>query len=228
MTPPRAGNTPEGYAAVKQRYQGEVAAEYEERRFRGPLGRLKNWRDQQIVWRAVQYAGGVRRVLDVPCGTGRCLRSLAPRLPFLVGADLSRDMMEISQRHHGDLGPLQGRVEYVQCDAERLPYRDASFDLVLTGRFMHHLPSEIRVQILREFARVSRSWVLADFNMQYGLKYHLRQARHSWRGRPSPRQRLAPAQVLAELAEAGLRIQRVFPISWLLSEKWYILCRKEV
>jgi len=226
MTQERVGNTPAEYAAVKERYQGNVAAEYEERRFHGPLGRLKNWRDQQIVGRAVRHAGNVRRVLDVPCGTGRCLRSLAPRIPYLVGGDLSRDMMDISRRHHRDQGPPRGLLEYVQCDAERLPYPEAGFDLVLTGRFMHHLPPDVRVQVLREFARVSRAWVLADFNMQYGLKYHLRQARSSRRGIPSERQRISPAQVFEELAQAGLQVERVFPVSWVLSEKWYILCRK--
>jgi ubiquinone/menaquinone biosynthesis C-methylase UbiE len=226
MMQERVGNTPEEYAAVKERYQGDVAATYEDRRFRGPLGRLKNWRDQQLVWRAVQHAGNVQRVLDVPCGTGRCLRSLAPRIPCLVGGDLSRDMMDLSRRHHGDLGPPRGLLEYVQCDAERLPYCDAGFDLVLTGRFMHHLPPDVRVQVLREFARVSAGWVVIDFNMQYGLKYHLRRARSFLKGRPSDRQRMSPAQVFAELAEAGLRVERIYPVSWLLSEKWYVLCRK--
>ena len=165
-------------------------------------------------------------MLDVPCGTGRFLRSLAPRIPYLVGGDLSRDMMDISRRHHRDLELPQGLLEYVQCDAERLPYRDASFDLVLTGRFMHHLPPDVRVQVMREFARVSRSWVVIDFNMQYGLKYHLRRVRSFLKGRLSDRQRMSPAQVLAELAEAGLQIERIYPVSWVMSEKWYVLCRK--
>jgi hypothetical protein len=37
---------------------------------------------------------------------------------------------------------------------------------------------------------------------------------------------MSPAQVFAELAEAGLRVERIYPVSWLLSEKWYVLCRK--
>lgn len=226
MASERVGNTPEGYAAAKKRYQGDEAARYEEKRFHGLLGWLKNWRDQQLVGRAVRQAGAVQRVLDVPCGTGRCLRRLAPWIPWIVGADLSWDMMEISRRHHSDSGLPRGRVDYVQCDAERLPYRDGSFDLVLTGRFMHHLPAEVRVWILREFARVSRDWVVADFNMQYGLKYHLRRFRAGLRGQLPSRQRLSPAQVLTELAEASLQVHRIFPVSWLLSEKWYILCRK--
>lgn len=222
----QVGNTPAEYAAVRDSFQGNKAAEYDARRFHGPLGRLKNWRDQRIVRRALRQAGDVQRVLDVPCGTGRCLRSLGPRIPYLVGGDLSRDMIDISRRHHSDLGQPRGLLAYVQCDAERLPCGDASFDLVLTGRFMHHLPPDVRVRVLREFARVSRAWVLVDFNMQFGLKYHLRQARSFLKGRPLNRQRMSPIQVAQELAEAGLQVERIYPVSWLLSEKWYVLCRK--
>lgn len=222
----KVGNTPAEYAAVKESFKGDKAAKYDARRFQGPLGQLKNWRDQQLILRALRQAGNIRRILDIPCGTGRTMRNLAPRIPYLVGADFSRDMMDISRQRHGDLGQPCGLLEYVQCDAERLPYVDASFDLVVSSRFMHHLSPDVRVRVLREFGRVSRGWVLIDSNMQYGLKYHLRGTRAILKNRPSDRKRISSEQVERELAEAGLQIERIYPVSWLVSEKWYILCRK--
>ena len=215
---------------TKTGYYGSLAASYDDHRFSGALGRLKNWRDQRLVEKAVRHAGHIERILDVPCGTGRLLRSLASQASHSVGADISLDMIEFSRLHpHAKEGP-KGLLEYVQCDAKYLPFGSNSFDVVVSGRFLHHLyhlPQVERLQVMREFARVSRRWVLGDFNIQYGLKYYMNKVRSILKGKPLKSERMPAAEVFEELAEAGLRVEQVYPISWLASEKWYILCRKE-
>jgi ubiquinone/menaquinone biosynthesis C-methylase UbiE len=214
---------------AKTGYYGSLAASYDERRFKGLLGRLKNWRDQRLVWKAVRYAGHVERILDIPCGTGRLVRSLAPRVPHSVGADVSLDMIEFSRLPAPARKRSQGLLEYVQCDAKHLPFCNDSFDVVMSGRFLHHLfhlDQAERIQVIREFARVSRKWVLGDFNIQYGFKYHVNKLRSVLR-KPNKSRRMAAGKVFEELARAGLQVEQVYPISWLASEKWYILCRKE-
>jgi ubiquinone/menaquinone biosynthesis C-methylase UbiE len=213
----------------KTGYYGPLAASYDKRRFNGVVGRLKNWRDQRLVWRAVRHAGNISWVLDVPCGTGRLLRSLARHIPHLVGADISRDMMDLSRQHPSFKRQAVGYPEYVQCDAKSLPFHNDTFDLVVSGRFLHHLyhlPQAERIQVMREFARVSRRWVLGDFNMQYGLKYYLNKIRGVLKGKQLKSQRMTATKVFGELTEAGLQVEQVYPISWVASEKWYILCRK--
>jgi len=214
---------------TKTGYYGPLAASYDEHRFSGTLGRLKNWRDQRIVWRAVRHAGHIHRVLDVPCGTGRLVRSLARHIPHLVGADVSRDMINLSRQHLNVNEQSVGHLEYVQCDAKYLPFHSNSFDLVVSGRFLHHLyhlPQAERMQVVREFVRVSRRWVLGDFIIQYGLKYYVNKVRSVLRGKQLKSQRMTAAKVFGELSDAGLKIEQVYPISWVASEKWYILCRK--
>ena len=214
---------------TKTGYYGSLAASYDERRFSGVLGRLKNWQDQRLVEKAVRHAGHIERILDVPCGTGRLLRSLASRVPHSVGADISLDMIEFSRLPTPLKGGPKGLLEYVQCDAKYLPFSNDSFDVVVSGRFLHHLfhlPQAERVQVMREFARVSRRWVLGDFNIQYGLKYYINRLRSTLIGKPLKSQRMAADKVFEELARAGLQVEQVYPISWLASEKWYILCRK--
>ncbi len=214
---------------TKTGYYGPLAGSYDEHRFNGPLGRLKNWQDQRLVWRAVQHAGHIHRVLDVPCGTGRLVRSLVRHIPYLVGADVSRDMINFSRQHPNVNGPSVGHLEYVQCDARYLPFHSNSFDLVVSGRFLHHLyhlPQAERVQVMQEFARVSRRWVLGDFNIQYGLKYYVNKVRSVIKGKQLKSQRMTAAKVFGELNNAGLKVEKVYPISWVASEKWYILCRK--
>ncbi len=214
---------------TKTGYYGSLATSYDDSRFGGPLGRLKNWRDQRLVCRAVKQAGNIQRVLDVPCGTGRLVRSLVRAVPHLVGADVSRDMINLSRRQGTFEGRSAGQLEYVQCDAQYLPFHNDSFDLVLSGRFLHHLfrvPQAARIQVMREFARVSRSWVLVDFNIQHGLKYYLNRMRAFVKGKHFKSRRLTKDEVSKELAEAGLRIEKAYPLSRIASEKWYFLCRK--
>ncbi len=213
----------------KTGYYGPLAASYDDRRFGSALGRLKNWRDQRLVWRAVKHAGNIQRVLDVPCGTGRIVRSLVHGVPHLVGADVSRDMIDLSRRHCTFKGRPAGHLEYVQCDAKYLPFHNDSFDLVVSGRFLHHLfhwPQAVRIQVMREFVRVSRRWVLGDFNLQYGLKYYLNKVRTVLKGKHFKSRRMTKTEVFRELTEAGLRVEQVYPLSWIASEKWYVLCRK--
>jgi ubiquinone/menaquinone biosynthesis C-methylase UbiE len=71
-----------------------------------------------------------KRALDLGTGTGRAAFLLARRYPDaeVVGADLAAEMLAEARR----LTPpeLADRVRFEEVDAERLPYPDASFDLV--------------------------------------------------------------------------------------------------
>jgi ubiquinone/menaquinone biosynthesis C-methylase UbiE len=138
-------------------------------------------------------------------------------------------MMDFSRQHPSFKRRDVGHLEYVQCDAKSLPFHNDTFDLVVSGRFLHHLyhlSQAERIQVMREFARVSRRWVLGDFNMQYGLKYYMNKVRNVLKGKQLKSQRMTATKVFGELTEAGLQVEQVYPISWVASEKWYILCRK--
>jgi ubiquinone/menaquinone biosynthesis C-methylase UbiE len=214
---------------TKTGYYGLLSASYDDTRFGGAFGRLKNWREQRVVRQAVKHAGNIQRVLDVPCGTGRFLRSLVNSIPHLVGVDVSRDMIDLSRRHCTFKGLPAGHLEYVQCDVKNLPFHNDSFDLVVSGRFLHHLfhlPQAMQIQIMQEFARVSRRWVLGDFNIQFGVKYYWNEVRAVLRGKRFKSRRMTRTEVFGELNKAGLEVEKVYPMSWVVSEKWYILCRK--
>jgi SAM-dependent methyltransferase len=88
-------------------------------------------------------AGG--RVLDVACGTGAAAAAAAARGADAVGVDVAAAMLQVARRRHHD--PL-----FVRAAAEALPFRAGSFDAVLGGFLVHHLPEP--VPVVREFARV--------------------------------------------------------------------------
>ena len=76
------------------------------------------------------------RILDLGTGTGRAAAALARRWPDadVLGVDLSPGMLEEARRQ---LPPeLEGRVHFELADAARLPYSDASFDLVVLANMI--------------------------------------------------------------------------------------------
>ena len=89
-----------------------------------------------------------RRVLDVGCGTGELLRMVGERFPETTrtGLDLSAEMLSVARHKLGE------GVELVQGDAERLPFADRAFDVVLCCDSFHHYPNPRAV--LAQFARV--------------------------------------------------------------------------
>jgi len=63
------------------------------------------------------------RVLDVACGTGTSTAALAKRGARVVGIDFSPGMIAEARRRHPSL-------EFVQGDAQALPFGDDEFDVV--------------------------------------------------------------------------------------------------
>lgn len=86
-------------------------------------------------------------ILDVGCGPGRLLASLAHRHQ-MTGCDISPEMLEEARRH----SPAQARL--VEADARSLPFADESFDALIALDLLTHLP-DLEAG-LRELARVVR------------------------------------------------------------------------
>lgn len=89
-------------------------------------------------------------VLDVCTGTGAVAFALAERGARVTGIDLSRDMLAHANRHADD------RVEFLAGDATQLPFPDGAFAVSTLSMALHCMPAELRPQVLREMARVSR------------------------------------------------------------------------
>ena len=87
-----------GYAYKKQFYQSaDVAADYDEHRFRTPKRQRRNARKWDAIQRALALTQDVKTIVDLPCGTGRFTGNLARAGYEVVGSDISMEM-SVSER----------------------------------------------------------------------------------------------------------------------------------
>src|SRR5262249_26789935 len=93
---------------------------------------------------------GCKSILDAACGNGRYtlfLRKEADADARLTAFDLSQKMLAGAQERIGS-----DRVTFAAADLTRLPYADGSFDAIVCGWVLEHLPDPRPG--LRELARV--------------------------------------------------------------------------
>jgi demethylmenaquinone methyltransferase/2-methoxy-6-polyprenyl-1,4-benzoquinol methylase len=98
----------------------------------------KRWR--RLVAESLRDAlGEGSRALDVACGTGDLAIALAEAgRARVVGLDFCRPMLDIAARKTDGLAP---HVGYVEADALRLPFADASFEVVTIAFGLRNLSS---------------------------------------------------------------------------------------
>jgi SAM-dependent methyltransferase len=156
-------------------------------------------RSALALLRSAQRSGSAARILDAGCGTGGTTIRLREFGQAVFGVDYAAAALTPAAARGlaGDL--TQGSVE-------RLPFRDASFDLVTSFEVIYHAGVASDSQALREFHRVLRP----------GGLLLLRLPAHDWlRGRHDrlvhTRRRYSRAEVRDKLRAAGFRVER---LSW--------------
>ena len=117
----------------KQKLVGEVfssvAGKYDLMNDAMSLGIHRVWKRYFVATAQVRKGD---RVLDLAGGTGDIAALLKERVGDageLVLGDINGEMLRVGRDRMTDRGNVRG-FEYVQCNAEKLPFPDASFDLV--------------------------------------------------------------------------------------------------
>ncbi|MEJ0084694.1 MAG: methyltransferase domain-containing protein [Pseudomonadota bacterium] len=211
-----------GYAYKKQFYQSaDVAADYDEHRFRTPKRQRRNARKWNAIQKALALTTGVTSIVDLPCGTGRFTGNLARSGYEVVGSDISLEMMQQaaklpSVQHENIKG-------YVRADAEALPFGAKSVDCVMSIRFLFHVDAETRRRMLREFGRVSRRWIIADYRHKYSFRYGVWKISRALGLTKRPFERVSVKSMKSEFEDAGLRVAKIIPVRRGLSDKWVVL-----
>ncbi|MBP3041790.1 methyltransferase domain-containing protein [Bacillaceae bacterium Marseille-Q3522] len=78
-------------------------------------------------------------VLDIATGGGHVANALAPLTAKVVALDLTSEILEAAKKFIESNG--HKNVEFVQGDAEKLPFPDEKFDMVTCRIAAHHFPN---------------------------------------------------------------------------------------
>ena len=123
------------------------------KRFSETAGAVADLQDQRAAETHERVAGlltltGEERALDVGTGAGAFAIALAPLVREVVGVDVVPELLAEARKRATE------NSEFVEADAEHLPFRPGEFDVVCTARTLHHVPRPELV--VAEMTRVLR------------------------------------------------------------------------
>ena len=211
------------YAAKHSWQSPERAAAY--RQARAPARDRRLDRENDILAGWLEDLPRRARVLDVPCGAGRLLPIFAERDNRYFGADISLSMLRETEkqelpRHCG---------QFINTDAEQLPYADDSFDCVILWRLFHHLPDvRTREAILREARRVTRQRVILSFFNSLSLTSLRHKLQTPFRGPCRKRHKITHWRLKREAQRCGLEVVDLKSLRKYVSLNWFACLEKIV
>ncbi len=135
-------------------------------------------------------------VLDLGCGTGTLTVMLKQSAPManVTGLDGDPQVLSIAQSKAEEANV---NIKWDQGLANKLPYPDSSFDLVVSSLMIHHLTRADKLRAFREVHRILRpaGWFrIVDFGKPFSLltriqtrvMFHLEEAADNFTGRIQP------------------------------------------
>jgi ubiquinone/menaquinone biosynthesis C-methylase UbiE len=152
---------PEALSAKAQktaeRYRGKTAREYDERRSWKP-----KWKAEDRVISAMLKPMAVgRKVLDIPCGTGRFFPLYALKQFRVTAMDINEDMLAQARAK----GPFEG-VEIRRGNIFAIDLPDNAVELALAIRIVNLIKPPDMQKALKELQRVASSEII--FNVRTG------------------------------------------------------------
>lgn len=185
-------------------------------------GSFRQRRERNCLVRLIAGIPAGSLVLDLPCGTGRVTRLIAEAGHRVLAGDSSLAMVEATKSNLQAKYPtLTARV----MDAKATQLADQSVDAVVCNRLLHHFPDAAsRIEVLREFARISRGPVIVSFSCSFGLDVVLQRTMRRLQGRQLRHYHpLSLQQFRDEFAQAGLQAVSSRSVLWGLSRMRYLV-----
>ena len=140
---------------IKQAYLG-YSDQMLRKRFASPFA-LRRYVHRQIFESVLKHIPKTALVADVGCGEGVLSMLMAKRGARVFAMDVSKANLKTAK----DLAEREGvshRVRFLLADAERIPLKDKSVDLVVSSHVLEHLPDFDRG--LNELVRIARGKII--------------------------------------------------------------------
>lgn len=140
---------------MKEHYKSDsVAQEYHE-----AYSDDGNWRHNLIANRERNAVASLLKkvpndsVLDIPTGTGKLAPVFAETGSTVVACDISENMLNIAEAEYDRHGVSDARFQV--CDAEEISSTlDGRFDVAISLRLLHRVPTDVKRTILSELGAV--------------------------------------------------------------------------
>ena len=100
---------------------------------------LRAYAHEKQYERALSFVNKGMKVLDAGCGDGVLSLMMAEKGALVTGVDLSVPNIDVCKKRAKDK-ELENAVSFLIGDAEKLPFPDNSFDLVVSSHVLEHLP----------------------------------------------------------------------------------------
>jgi SAM-dependent methyltransferase len=170
-------------------------------------------------------------VLDVGAGFGRHAYESARRGAHVVALDFAADEVEqtagtlAAMAAAGEI-PADAQAGVLRGDARRLPFPDATFDIVITSEVLEHIQDDVAA--ISEMARVLKpggrfaatvpAWFPETVNWKLSDEYHAPKS-------PGGHVRIySRTELVAKLRTAGLTVDGFHRAHALHSPYWWLRC----
>jgi ubiquinone/menaquinone biosynthesis C-methylase UbiE len=105
------------------------------------------------------------KALDAGCGSGDLSLLLSKYVNHIVGIDLSHSIISIAKRQKAD--QQKTNVDFLVADLENLPFREQSFDVVVSNYTLNHTSLEVTLPALRQLVKPGGRMVIRDLTTQF-------------------------------------------------------------
>ncbi len=107
-------------------------------------------------WNELNFIKGLIKegdnILDLGCGNGRFFEQLKGKNIKYTGSDASENLLKIAKEKYGK------EAKFIHTDTLNLPFKDNSFDIIISFAVLHHIPSKkFRDQFIKEARRVLKN-----------------------------------------------------------------------
>lgn len=200
----------------------------------GLLRRINNASVYNTILRAYNDCKPRTPVLLAPCSYGWFFDKFRADGIEVVGIDIEHDRIEAARN------VVTPPMKVMQGSILEMPFEDSQFDFTVANRFILHFNDEFKAKAMKELARVTKKHVLVHYDyyksfrqwgrMLRGVQPDVKNFAESssyrvWK-RNGRKQRYNEEMMAAEGAPAGLKVKKLYFMSYLLSERVYCLYEK--
>ena len=208
------------YWARKAYLDKTIAEKYDKERFASLKGRIEDLLEKKALNKGLALLPPGGRILEVPVGTGRITEYILQKGFHLTGIDISKEMLAVAKNK---LSRFNESCLLMVGDAEKLQFQEEAFDGVISVRLFGHLPPAKKRIVLREFAKVSRLYVIVSIPLANTLRGYYRRffkGLNMW----FP---ITMDEIKHEAEQSGLKILKIIPIFGLVSETAFVIMKKQ-